>query len=102
VEIPEGRHVVHHIQHPTECHCNRRSRNQREPNNNKRSRGYKHQYAFMAKMVGPNMDSLGDNDESVHLPREPMQTPGSDRIYFSTEMEEEVYDENKKLHTVLQ
>ncbi len=55
----------------------------------------------MAKMVDPIMDSLGDNDESVYLPREPMQTPGSDQIHFSTEMEEEVYDENKKLHTVL-
>ncbi len=91
-----------HVQYPTERHCNRRSRNQREPNNNNRSRGYEHHYAFMAKTVDPNMDSLGDDDESVHLPREPVQTPGTNQKYFSTEMEEALYDENKKLHTVLQ
>ncbi len=47
------------------------------------------------------MDSLGDDDKSVHPSREPMQTPGTNQKYFSTEMEEELYDENKKLHTVL-
>jgi hypothetical protein len=30
-----------------------------------------------------------------------VQTPGTEQKYFSTEMEEELYDENRKLHTVL-
>jgi hypothetical protein len=71
VDIPERRHVERHVQCLMECHCNRRSRN------------------------------LGDDDESEHPSREPVQTPGTNRKCFSTEMEEELYDENKKLHTVL-
>jgi hypothetical protein len=57
----------------------------------------------MAQTKDPiSTDSLGDDDKSVHHSREPVQTPGTNRKYFSTEMEEELYDENKKLHTVLQ
>jgi hypothetical protein len=55
----------------------------------------------MATTVDPNTDSLGDDDESVHASREPVQTPGTNRKYFSTDMEEELHDEIKKLHTVL-
>jgi hypothetical protein len=84
-----------------EHHCNHRSRSQREPNNNNRSRGYEHHYAFMATMVDPNTDPLGDDDESVHPSREPVQTPGTNQKLFSTKMEEELYKEDKKLHTVL-
>ncbi len=99
VEIPKRRHE-RHVQRPTERHCNRRSRDQREPNNNNRPREYEHLYAFMATMVDPNTDSLGDDDESVHPSREPVETPGTYQKYFSTETEEELYEENKKLHTV--
>jgi hypothetical protein len=93
--------VERHVQRPMERHCNRRSRNQREPNNNNRSRKYEHHYAFMATMVDPNTDSLGDDDESVHPSREPVQTPGTNQKYFSMEMGKELYNENKNLHTVL-
>ncbi len=55
----------------------------------------------MAMTVDPNTDSLGDDVESVHPSREPVQTPGTYQKNFSTEMEEELYDENKKLHAVL-
>jgi hypothetical protein len=84
-----------------EHHCNRRSRNQREPNNNNRSRGYKHHYTFMATTVDSNTDPLGNDNESLHPSREPVQTPGTNQKWFSTETEEELYEENKKLHTVL-
>jgi hypothetical protein len=50
----------------------------------------------MATMVDPITDSLGDDDESVHPSRGTVQTPGTNHKYFSTEMEEELYDENKK------
>jgi hypothetical protein len=102
VEIPEQCHVECHVQRPMERHCNRRSTNQREPNNNNRSRGYEYHYAFMAMMVDPNTDPLGDDDESVHPSREPVQTPATNQKFFSMELEEELYKENKKLHTVLQ
>ncbi len=101
VEIPEWCHVERHVQRPMECHYSRRSRNQREPNNNKRSRGYEHHYAFMAMKVDPNTDHQGDEDESVLLSRKPMQTPGTNQKFFTTETEEDLYQENKKLHTVL-
>ncbi len=63
VEIPEQCHVEHHVQHPTVNYYNRRSRNQREPNDNNRSHGYEHYYAFMATMVDPNTDAPEDDDE---------------------------------------
>ncbi len=101
VEIPEQHHVERHVQHPMVHHCSRRSRNQREPNNNSMSREYEHHYAFMAIMVDPNTDPLGDDDESVHPSREPIKTPGTNQKFFTTELEEELYKESKKLHTVL-
>jgi hypothetical protein len=72
-ENPERRHVERHFQRPTE-RCNYRSRNQREHNNYNRSPGYKHHYAFMALVVDPNTDAQGDDDESVHPSRVPVQT----------------------------
>jgi hypothetical protein len=78
VEIPERSYVECHVQHPTIHHCNRHLRNQREPNNNnKRFRGYEHHYTYMATTVDPNMDASGDDDESVHPSRAPVQTPGT-------------------------
>ena len=100
-EIPEQRHVERHFQRPTARHCNHRSRNRREPNNNNRSPGYEHHYAFMALTVDPSTDAPGDDDESVHPTREPVQTPGTSNKFFATDTEEELYEENKKLHTVL-
>jgi hypothetical protein len=70
--------------------CHRSSRHQREPNINNRSRGYEHYYAFIATMVDPNADALADDNEST------------DQGFFTTETEEELYQENKKLHTILQ
>ncbi len=55
----------------------------------------------MAKTVDPNTDSLGDDNESAHPSRDPVQTPRTNHKYFFMEMEEEMYNENKKLHTVL-
>jgi hypothetical protein len=55
----------------------------------------------MAAMVDPNMDSLGDDDESVHTSRAPVQTPGTNQKFFPMEMEDELYKENSKSHTVL-
>jgi hypothetical protein len=55
----------------------------------------------MAMMVDPNMDPPVEDDESVHPSSKPMQTPGTNQKYFTTEMDEELYEENKKLHTVL-
>jgi hypothetical protein len=66
VEIPKQCHVERHVQCPTVHHCNHRSRSQREPNNNNRSRGYEHQYDFIVTMVDLNMDVPGDDDVSVH------------------------------------
>jgi hypothetical protein len=83
-------------------HCNHHSKNQREPNNHNRSRGYEHHYTLMAIMVDPNMDAPGEDEESVHLYSAPVQTPGTNQKFFTMEMEEELYEENKKLHTVLQ
>ncbi len=100
VEIPEQCHVEHQAQRPTERHCNHRLRNQRELNNNNRSRGCEHHYAFMAMTVDPNTDSLGDDNESVLPSREPVQTPGTDQTYFSTEKEQKLNYKNKKLQTV--
>jgi hypothetical protein len=102
VEISERRRVEHHIQRPTVHHCNHRSRNQREPNNNDRSRGYEHHYAFMATTVDPNMDDLGEDDKSVHSSRALVQTPGKNQKFFTMESKEELYEKNKKFPTVLQ
>jgi hypothetical protein len=82
------------VQRPMEHICSHRSRNQRQPNKNNRSREYEQHCAFVIKMVDPNMDPLGDDDQSVLFSREPVQTRGTDRKYFSTEMEEELYNEN--------
>ncbi len=103
MEIPEQCHVDHHVQHPTARHCNHRSRNQRESNNNNNntSRGYKHHYTFMATMVDPNLDSPGDDDESVHTSRAPVQTPGTNQKFFPMEMEDELYKENRKSHSFM-
>ncbi len=101
-EISRQCYVERHVQHPTGCHCNHRSRNQRESNNNNNmSPGYEHHYAFMATMVDPNTDAPGEDDESVHRDRAPVETPGLGSKFFTTNMEEELYKENKKLHTVL-
>jgi hypothetical protein len=43
----------------------------------------------------------GDDDESVHPDRVPMETPGTDRKFFAMDTEEDLYKEYKKLHTVL-
>jgi hypothetical protein len=53
----------------------------------------------MATQVDPKTDALGDDDESVHPSREPLQTPGTKEKFFTMEMEEELYEENRKLHT---
>ena len=100
-EIPERRQVERQFQRNTERRCNHRSRNQREPNNNNRSLEYEHHYAFMALTVDPNTDAPGDDDESVDPSRAPVQTPGTSNKFFTTDTEEELYEENKKLHTVL-
>ncbi len=55
----------------------------------------------MALMVDPNMDAPGDDDESVHPNRAPVQTPGTSNKFFTMDTEEELYEKNKKLHTVL-
>ncbi len=55
----------------------------------------------MATTVDPNTDAPGDDDESVHPNRAPVQTPGTSTKFFTTDTEEELYEENKKLHTVL-
>jgi hypothetical protein len=55
----------------------------------------------MAMMVDPNTDAPGDDDESVHPSRESVQTPGTNQKFFSSEMEEELYEEHRKIHTVL-
>jgi hypothetical protein len=55
----------------------------------------------MAVTVDPNTDAPGDDDESVHPNRAPVQTPGTSNKFFTTDTEEELYEENKKLHTVL-
>jgi hypothetical protein len=55
----------------------------------------------MTTMVDPNLDALRDEDESVHPSRAPIQTPGTDQGFFTMETEEELYKENKKVHTSL-
>ncbi len=39
-------------------------------------------------MMDPNTEDLGDDDESVHPSREPVQTPGTKQKFFTMEMEE--------------
>jgi hypothetical protein len=56
----------------------------------------------MATMVDPNTDAPGDDDESVNPSRAPVQTPGTNQRFFTMEMEEELYKENRRLHKVLQ
>ncbi len=73
-----------------------------EPNNNNRSRDYEDHYAFMATLVCPNSEAPGDDDKSVHHPSIPVQTPANVKEFFATDIDEELYEENKKLHTVLQ
>ncbi len=55
----------------------------------------------MALTVDPNTEAPGGDDESVHPSRAPVQTPGTSNKFFTTDTEEELYEENKKLHTVL-
>ncbi len=55
----------------------------------------------MALTVDPNTDAPGDDDELVDPSRAPVQTPGTSNKFFTTDTEEELYEENKKLHTVL-
>ena len=51
--------------------------------------------------MDPNTDAPGDDDESVDPSRVPVQTPGTSNKFFTMDTEEELYKENKKLHTVL-
>jgi hypothetical protein len=81
---------------------NHRLKNQREPNNNNRSQGYEDHYAFMATMVDPNTDAPGEDDKSVDPSRAPVRTPGTNQKIFQMEMEEELYEETRKMYTVLQ
>jgi hypothetical protein len=55
----------------------------------------------MAMMVDPNSDRPGDDDETYHAPRKPMETPANAEEYLSTTMEHELYEEIKRLTTVL-
>ena len=55
----------------------------------------------MALTVDPNTDAPGDDDELVDPSRAPVQTPGTSNKFFTTDTEEKLYEENKKLHTVL-
>jgi hypothetical protein len=55
----------------------------------------------MAIMVDPDTDASGEDDESVHPARAPVPTPGTNKTFFAMDTEEELYEENKKLHTVL-
>jgi hypothetical protein len=56
----------------------------------------------MVTMVDPKPYAPGDDSESVHPARASVQTPGINQKIFTMEMEEELYDENKKFHIVLQ
>ncbi len=47
------------------------------------------------------MDAPGEDKESVHPDRAPMKTPGTHSKFFAMDTEEELYEENKKLKTVL-
>jgi hypothetical protein len=60
---------------------------------------YEHHYTFMVTMVDPNTDDLGEDNESAHPSRAPVQTPGSNQKLLM-EMEEELYEEYKLLRTV--
>ncbi len=101
MEIHGQCHVEHHVERPTVQHYHYRSRDEREPTDNNSSRDYEHHYAFMAMILDPNSDALGDDDGFYHAPREPMETPAIAVRYFATEMEIERYEENKNLHTIL-
>lgn len=90
-----------HVQHPTESRNHRCSRGERKPNNNDRPRDYEHHFAFMATTVGPNPDFPGDDDGTYHAPGKPVETPASAVRYTSTKMEFEMYEEVKRLATIL-
>ncbi len=90
-----------HVEHPTVSHNHRCSRKQREPYNNKRPWDYKHHFAFMAIMVGPNLDIPGDDDRTYHAPGKPVETPATAVKYTSTKMEFEMYEEVKRLAKIL-
>ncbi len=78
------------------------TKEQREPNNNTRSRDYEHHFSFMAMMVGPNPDVPGDDcNETYHPPGKPMETAAADEEYTSTRGEYEMYEEIKRLALVL-
>jgi hypothetical protein len=82
-EIPGRRHVERHVERPM-VHCNHCcSRNKREPDNNTMSWDYEHHFAFMATMVDPNPDVLGDDNEMYHAPRKPVETPATTEEYTS-------------------
>ncbi len=55
----------------------------------------------MATTVGPNPDIPGDDDGTYHAPRKPVETPASAVKYTSTKMEFEMYEEVKRLATIL-
>ncbi len=49
-------------------------------------------------MVYPNSEAPGNNDDPSRVP---VQTPANVQGFFAIDTEEELYEENKKLHTVL-
>jgi hypothetical protein len=51
----------------------------------------------MAATVDPNIDALGDDNESEHPSRAPVQNPGTDQRLFTMETDEELYHQNKKI-----
>ncbi len=55
----------------------------------------------MATTVDPNSDVLGDDNKTYHAPGKPMETPATVEEYTNTEMEYEMYDQIKRLTTVL-
>jgi hypothetical protein len=56
----------------------------------------------MAITVDPNMDAPGEDEESIFPDRAPVKTPRTDSKFFTVDTEEELYEENKKLRSVLQ
>jgi hypothetical protein len=95
VVIPEKCRVEHHAQHPTVHHYQCHFSNQSDPNNNNMPRGYEHHYAFKVTTVCPDSEAPGDDDESMHPPRVPVQTPANVKGFFAMDTEEEFYKENK-------
>jgi hypothetical protein len=55
----------------------------------------------MATMMGPNPDVLGDDDGTYHAPRKPMETLATAEEYTSMRMEFDMYNENKRLASII-